>query len=169
MGVCVRGTSERLPIVKLSPVLQQLFSWHAFENGLQGFHSGFCTVLHIQPVQQLDDVSIQPKQPGWQQAAANDVSHGLLKYTERKSRIYFSNCFMCGPFINLIMPWAGFGVTSQWWKRDEERQTTILSERQTQKNRNSNKFLYIIVLYLKLVWPRLTSQERKSWDKFDRA
>ncbi|PWA30589.1 hypothetical protein CCH79_00009326 [Gambusia affinis] len=55
----------------------------AIRNGLQGLHSCFCTILHIQPVEQLDDVSIQPKQPSRQQATANNVSHRLCSTHSR--------------------------------------------------------------------------------------
>lgn len=53
-----------VPVVELYLVLQQLFSRDVFEDRFQGLQSRFCAVFHIQPMEQFNDVPIQPKQPG---------------------------------------------------------------------------------------------------------
>lgn len=69
------------PVVKPLPVLQQFFCRHAFEDGFQRVHRRICTVFHIQSVEQLDDITVQAEQPGWQEAAADHLSHCLCTET----------------------------------------------------------------------------------------
>lgn len=64
-----------VPVVKLKSVLQQFLSMCAFEHSFQCLQSSLGTVLHIQPVEQLYDVTVQPKQPGRQQTRENHIPH----------------------------------------------------------------------------------------------
>lgn len=69
------GGGWNVPVVELRSVLQQLFSGHASEDGFQRVQSRLGTVLYVQPVEQLREVSVQPLHPGRQQARAEHLPH----------------------------------------------------------------------------------------------
>lgn len=79
--------SEALPVVKLQSVLQQFFSRHAFEDGFQCVQSCWSAVLHIQPVEHLDDVTVQPEQPGRQKTRANHLPHRFYTHKNKVSHM----------------------------------------------------------------------------------
>lgn len=75
------------PAVELHSVPLQLFRERSFKDGLQRVQRRLRAVLHIYPVEQLQDVSVQPEQPRRQQAGADNLPHRFCNtgVTEAKS------------------------------------------------------------------------------------
>lgn len=66
---------KSVPVVELHSVLQQFFGGCALEDGFQRVQSCLGTVLYIQPVEQLYDITIQTKHPGRQQTRTYHLPH----------------------------------------------------------------------------------------------
>lgn len=72
------------PVIKLQ-VLQQLLG--ACEDGFESLQGSLGAVLHIQPVEHLNDITIQPEQPGRQHAVANHSPHRFYSETSKQTDV----------------------------------------------------------------------------------
>lgn len=69
------------PVVKL-----QVLNWllGACEDGFESLQGSFGAVLHIQPVEHLDDITVKSEQPGGKHAVADHSPHRF--YSEKTSK-----------------------------------------------------------------------------------